>query len=99
MAIAWSRISSKVIATPLYADAACRRQCEHGKGCAGTFIPHMVIRGKQEVLWRVTNHRESVAGTHRTWYHQGRPRVSVFSLQGVLDYVAYHLTPYVDPGP
>src|SRR4051794_37275222 len=31
MAIAWSRISSKVIAHPPYTNAACRRQCGNGK--------------------------------------------------------------------
>ena len=42
---------------------------------------------------------EGMARPHRTWYHQRRPRVAVFSLQGVLDDGAYHHTPYVDPGP
>jgi len=49
--------------------------------------------------WWATPHGASVAGTHHTWYHQQYPRVLVFSLQGVLDDVAYHHTPYVDPGP
>src|SRR6266699_3434587 len=50
MAIAWSRISSKVIAYPPEADEACRRRCGNGKGRAGVCIPHMVDKRKQEVL-------------------------------------------------
>src|SRR6266566_7787022 len=50
MAIAWSRISSKVIAHPPYADEACRRRCGNGTGRSGVFIPHMVDKRKQEVL-------------------------------------------------
>src|SRR5215831_9882414 len=50
MAIAWSRISSKVIAHPPYADAACRRRCGNGTGCSGAFIPHMVDQRKPQVL-------------------------------------------------
>src|SRR5215831_13712661 len=50
MAIAWSRISSKVIAHPLYADAACSRRCGNGTGRSGICIPHMVGKRKQEVL-------------------------------------------------
>src|SRR2546423_618250 len=118
MAIAWSRISSKVIATtPLYADAACRRRCEHGKGYPGTFIPHLVDRRKQEVLGArdaaVTPCSQTQGGVCLAGHCPGRerggyaphlvpsrrPRLAVFSLHGVLDYVAYHHTPYVDPGP
>src|SRR5213596_696285 len=50
MAIAWSRISSKVIAHPPYADAACRRRCGNWQGRSGVCIPHMVDKRKQEVL-------------------------------------------------
>src|SRR6266853_6177491 len=50
MAIAWSRISSKVIAHPPEADEACRRRCGNGKGRVGVCIPHMVDKRKQEVL-------------------------------------------------
>src|SRR5712691_6603613 len=50
MAIAWSRISSKVIAHPPYADAACRRRCGNGESRSGVCIPHMVDKRKQEVL-------------------------------------------------
>src|SRR5215831_8483282 len=50
MAIAWSRISSKVIAHPPYVDAACRRRCGNGTGRSGAFIPHRVGKRKQEVL-------------------------------------------------
>jgi hypothetical protein len=54
MAIAWSRISSKVIAHPPYADEACKRRCGNGTGLSGVCIPHMADRKKQEVLERVT---------------------------------------------
>src|SRR5712691_7344135 len=50
MAMAWSRISSKVIAHPPEADEACRRRCGNGKGRVGVCIPHMVDKRKQEVL-------------------------------------------------
>src|SRR5712692_4222100 len=50
MAIASSRISSKVIATPLYADEACRRRCGNGKSRSDVCIPHTVDKRKQEVL-------------------------------------------------
>src|SRR6266705_1838802 len=50
MAIAWSRISSKVIAYPPSADAACKRRCGNLPGLSGAFIPQMVDRRKQEVL-------------------------------------------------
>src|SRR6266568_954547 len=50
MAMAWSRISSKVIAHSPYADEACRRRCGNGTGRSGVFIPHMVDKRKQEVL-------------------------------------------------
>src|SRR6516164_7587574 len=35
MAIAWSRISSKVIAHPPYAEAACSRRCGNGTRRSG----------------------------------------------------------------
>src|ERR687887_1810402 len=54
MASAWSRISSKVIAHPPYADEACRRWCGNWQGYSGTFIPHIVDKRKQEVLGEVT---------------------------------------------
>ncbi len=44
----------------------------------------------------VTPPRERVASPHRSWYHQKRLRVSVFSLQGVRAYVAYRHTAYLD---
>src|SRR2546423_3784072 len=50
MAIAWSRISSKVIAHPHETDAVWRRRYGNGHGRSGPFIPHMVDRRKQEVL-------------------------------------------------
>src|SRR4029453_9816541 len=46
MAIAWSRISSKVIASPSYADAACRRRCGHWHGHSGACIPQIVDIGR-----------------------------------------------------
>src|SRR4051812_879660 len=50
MAIAWSRISSKVIVHPPYAEAACSRRCAHRQSRSDVCIPHMVDRRKQEVL-------------------------------------------------
>src|SRR5438309_12086267 len=50
MAIAWSRISSKVITTPLYADATCSRRRGNGQIHSGAFIPQMGEKRKQEVL-------------------------------------------------
>src|SRR6267143_6038461 len=50
MAIAWSRISSKVIAHPPEPNAACRRRCGNWRGRSDVCIPHMVDRRKQEVL-------------------------------------------------
>src|SRR4029450_3751550 len=50
MAIAWSRISSKVIAHPPEADAVCSRRCGNGKSRVGACIPQMVDKRKQEVL-------------------------------------------------
>src|SRR5262245_1797940 len=54
MAIAWSRISSKVIAHPPEADEACRRWCGNGRGRSGVLIPHLVTKRKQQVLGYVT---------------------------------------------
>src|SRR5262249_1768399 len=39
MAIAWSRISSKVIAHPPYTNEACRRRCGNGKSRLDAYIP------------------------------------------------------------
>src|SRR5262245_10870983 len=50
MAIAWSRISSKVIATPLYAAEAYRRRCGNGTRHSDGWIPYMMDKRKQEVL-------------------------------------------------
>src|SRR5262245_24860666 len=56
MAIAWSRISSKVIAYPPYADAACSRRCGKRARRAGACIPQMGDKRKPEMLcarrWR-----------------------------------------------
>src|SRR4029450_8272363 len=49
MAIAWSRISSKVIAHPPYADGAYRRRCRNKPSCSRPCIPHIVDKRKQEV--------------------------------------------------
>src|SRR5262245_24540302 len=49
MAITWSRISSKVIATPPYADVACKRRCGNEQGRSGVGIPHIVDERKPEV--------------------------------------------------
>src|SRR5438046_2896607 len=45
-----SRISSKVIAHPPDADAACRSRWGNWQSHAGAVIPHMVDKRKQEVL-------------------------------------------------
>src|SRR5262245_18846087 len=50
MDIAWSRISSKVIAIPPYVEAACTRLCGNGQSRSDVCIPHMVDQRKQEVL-------------------------------------------------
>src|SRR5215470_305150 len=50
MAMAWSRISSKVIAHPPEANVADRRRCGNWQGHIGVCIPHMVDKRKQEVL-------------------------------------------------
>src|SRR5215472_3933997 len=52
MAIAWSRISSKVIAHPPYTNEVCRRRCGNGTSHLGGMlgIPHMGDKRKQEVL-------------------------------------------------
>src|SRR5262247_3706113 len=50
MAIAWSMISSKVIAHPPEADVACSRRCGNWQGRLGVCIPQMAARRKQEVL-------------------------------------------------
>src|SRR5215510_4286610 len=50
MAIAWSRISSKVIAHPPYADAAYKRRCRNKTGRSDPCIPHIVDKRKQAVL-------------------------------------------------
>src|SRR5712691_2436299 len=50
MAIAWSRISSKVIAHPPEPTEACRRRCRNWQGRSGVCIPHIADRRKQEVL-------------------------------------------------
>src|SRR5262249_48081212 len=46
MAIAWSRISSKVIVHP---PEACRRRCGNWQGRLGVCIPQMAARRKREV--------------------------------------------------
>src|SRR6266581_1581946 len=50
MAMAWSRISSKVIAHPPFAEAAYRRRCGNGTGRSDACIPHRGNKRKQEVL-------------------------------------------------
>src|SRR5712691_467627 len=61
MAIAWSRISSKVIAHPPEPNEACRRRCGNGKGRSSVCIPHMAGKGKPEVRERVTHGHTSTA--------------------------------------
>src|SRR5262245_35147562 len=50
MAVAWSRISSKVIAHPPWTDAACKRRCGNWQGHSGAVIPQRGDKRKQEVL-------------------------------------------------
>src|SRR5215475_10957662 len=50
MAIAWSRLSSKVIAPPPEANVAYRRRCRNWQGHSSACIPHRVDKRKQEVL-------------------------------------------------
>src|SRR5262245_38337958 len=50
MAIAWSRISSKVMTPPRLTDEVCRRRCAHGHGHMGVCIPYKADRRKREVL-------------------------------------------------
>src|SRR5215475_9248019 len=50
MAIAWSRISSKVIVDPPYADEACSRRGGNWQGRLDVCIPQMAARRKPEVL-------------------------------------------------
>src|SRR5262249_36307272 len=71
MAIAWSRISSKVIAHPPEADEACRRWCGNGRGRSGVLIPHLVAKRKQQVLGYVT---QRALHAHRHAGHVSRAR-------------------------
>src|SRR5262245_65995100 len=50
MAIAWSRISSKVIANPPSPCKVYKRRCGHCGGHQDTFVPHLIDKRKQEVL-------------------------------------------------
>src|SRR5713226_4215109 len=49
MVIAWSRISSKVIATPPYADKAVRVRARDCRDLLGALVPQMVGNGKRKV--------------------------------------------------
>src|SRR5262245_58626146 len=76
MASAWSRISSKVIAHPPYADEACRRWCGNWNGYSGTFIPHIADKRKPEVLGEVTlfpHMRGACVPSAWTDYYRHRP--------------------------
>src|SRR5262245_8206096 len=50
MVMAWSRISSKVIAHPPEADEACSRRCGNRKSRSDVCIPHMIDKRKQAIL-------------------------------------------------
>src|SRR5216684_3980173 len=52
MAIAWSRISSKVIATPPDADEAVRVRARDCRDLLGALVPQMVGNGKREIWER-----------------------------------------------
>src|SRR5215813_834875 len=62
MAIAWSRISSKVIAHPPKPTATCRRRWRNWRGRSGACLPHMVAKRKPERLGR---QRREQRGRHR----------------------------------
>src|SRR5215472_8580658 len=62
MAIAWSRISSKVIAHPPYADEAYRRPRGHWSSRADALIPYRGDKRKQEALERA-RHRDNAVLT------------------------------------
>jgi len=67
------------------------------------------LRGPARSIWaqgkvteRLAQLREEggrLAGPYRSWYHQQRLRVSVFSRQGVRVYVVSYYTTDVDLGP
>src|SRR5262245_30257608 len=54
MAIAWSRISSKVIAYPPYANEACSRRCEPGKNQSGSLYRFWVTKESRK-SWEVSD--------------------------------------------
>src|SRR5262249_24055294 len=69
MAIAWSRISSKVIAHPPEPHAACSRRCGNGKNWSDICIPQMGDGRKEEVL--------GVSGRRGTTGHHPRSRDAI----------------------
>src|SRR5712691_4995288 len=77
-------------------DGRCTRPPFPGGACMATIV---ALLHTARHCATVTPQRECVASPHRSWYHQKRLRVSVFSLQGVRAYVAYRHTAYLDPVP
>src|SRR5262249_50731581 len=67
MAIAWSRISSKVIAHPPSLHEACSRRCGNWQGRSGVCIPHMGGKRKQEVLGARYTESIPLAQTRGAW--------------------------------
>src|SRR6516165_7059606 len=57
MAIAWSRISSKVITHSLEANAACGRQCGTWQSRMGVYKQHLENVRRKDVLPRLRNDR------------------------------------------
>src|SRR5215468_3015217 len=68
MAIAWSRISSKVIAHPPEAEAACTRRCGNGKRRSGSLYRRWVTKESRRsgrAARRRATVRAAVAGDPR----------------------------------
>src|SRR5438093_6675880 len=75
------------------ADARARGLLAPGAGPWSRVTPSTAAQDHRRDGWCA-----SLAGTPRTWYHQRRPCMADFSLQGGLDDVTYDHTPDVDPG-
>src|SRR6266487_6554482 len=67
MAMAWSRISSKVIATPPYAYTAVRVWARACRSLLRTLVPQMVGNEKWKV-WEQTPLRSPAPGVHLRCY-------------------------------
>jgi hypothetical protein len=65
--MAWSRISSKVIATPPYARAAVKVRARACRSLLGTLVPQMVGNEKWKV-WEQTPPHSPAPGVHLRCY-------------------------------